>query len=118
MFFSPSSMNFVLDVVCAHSAVAMACSSNSVFSFTISVRRAGSSFGLAIVFSMSLSFASFSLFICFVALFVFGIQNCGFPDFDLAKFPFNMRVYICFDNFLRKDLDCVVHVAYVFCVFK
>ena len=61
VFFSLSSKNFVLDLVCAPFAVAMACSSNSVFSFTISVRRDGSSLCLAIVFSMSLSFAIVSL---------------------------------------------------------
>ena len=77
--FSPSSMNFVLDVVCAHSAVAMACSSNSVFSFTISVRRAGSSFGLAIVFSMSLSFARVSLCL-FVSL------RCLFLAYKIVDF--------------------------------
>ena len=59
--FSPSSMNFVLDLVCAPFAAAMACSSNSVFSLLISVLRAGSSLCLAIVFSMSLSFARVSL---------------------------------------------------------
>ena len=83
-------MNFVLDLVCAPFSAAMACSSNSVFSFTISVRRAESSLCLAIVFSVSLSFASLSLLISLVALFVFGVQNCGFPDFDLAEFPFSM----------------------------
>ena len=60
MFFSPSSMNFVLDLICAPFAAAMACSSDSVFSFIISVRRAGSSLCLAVVFSVSLSFARVS----------------------------------------------------------
>ena len=54
--FLPSSMNFVLDLVCAPFAAVIACTSNSVFSFAISDQRDGSSVCLAIVFSSSLSF--------------------------------------------------------------